>query len=433
MSAIASVLAAMGHTVTGSDLKASAVTDRLAGQGVAVTIGHRAETVRAAAPDVVTASPAVSPGNPELAAARELGAEVVSRGEVLAAVAATRRTLAVAGTHGKTTTSSMLALVLVEAGLRPGFLIGADVNEIGTNADWGAGELLVLEADESYGTFATLRPALSLLTNVEPDHLDHYGTAQALEEAFARFLAAGEEGAVVWADDPAAARLGRTAVAVAVGTGPGADYRVGDLRPGRSQVAFALHGPEGDPLDLAVPVPGAHNAANAAVAAVAALRVGVAPADVARGLARFAGVPRRFEFRGNAGGVTYVDDYAHLPSEVRATLAAARDGGWDRVVAVFQPHRYTRTAALAPDFATAFDQADEVVVTDIYGAGERPVPGVSGHLVAEAVSARRPVHYAPGWEELRATVAGLLRPGDLCLTLGAGDLTALPDELLGAR
>jgi len=434
MSAIAMVLQAMGHEVTGSDLKASSITERLRAAGIEVAIGHSGEHVGAV--DLVTASPAVPADNPELAEAARRGVRLARRAEVLAAIASTKRTLAVAGTHGKTTTASMTSLILAEAGLHPSFLIGADVNEIGTNAAWAEGEWLVLEADESYGTFEQIHAELAVLTSVEPDHLDYYGTFDALEAAFGRYLASASGVAVVSADDPLAAALGRRHGARSVGTTPGADYPLRNVSVERSAVAFDLSGPEGPMGRLEVPVPGLYNAANAALAAVGAILAGASFDQAASALARFTGVPRRFEFRGEAAGVTFVDDYAHLPGEVRAALAAARAGQFGRVVAVFQPHRYTRTAALAESFGTAFADADVVVVTDVYGAGDPPVPGVSGMLVAEAVRAAEPhkeVHYAGPWEELRRTVARVLTPGDLCLTLGAGDLTLLPDELLAAR
>jgi UDP-N-acetylmuramate--alanine ligase len=431
MSAIASTLASMGHRVTGSDLRSSPVTERLAAEGVSVAIGHAPEHVGAAT--VVTFSPAVAPTNPELVEAARRGAVVLPRSAVLAAIAAVRRTVAVAGTHGKTTTSSMLSLIMVEAGLHPSFLIGADVNETGTNAVWDEGEWLVLEADESYGTFRALRPELAVVTNVEADHLDHYGTVESMRSAFADFAAGAASGVVVCADDDGAAAVGAGVGAVTVGTAAEADYRLSTVEMARSAVRFDLAGPDGPLGRLSVPTPGLHNARNAALAAVTALVVGAPFEAAVRALARFTGVPRRFEFRGSARGVSFVDDYAHLPTEVRAALAAARAGGWDRVVAVFQPHRYTRTGALHAAFGDAFADADVVVVTDVYSAGERPVPGVSGRLVADAVTAAdptRPAVYAAAWSELVTTVRALLRPGDLCLTLGAGDLTRLPDQLL---
>jgi UDP-N-acetylmuramate--alanine ligase len=432
MSAIATVLHAMGHAVTGSDLKASAVTERLRRSGVPVSIGHRATAVGSA--EVVTVSSAVAQSNPEIVEARRRGIPVLSRAEALSAVASRKRCIAVAGTHGKTTTASMLALQLVDAGLRPSFLIGGDVNEIGTNAVWDEGEWLVVEADESDGTFLSLAVDIAVVTNVEADHLDYYGSFASVRAAFEEFVAGARHHRVVGGDDAVAAAIGRASGADVVGTGPDCSHRIVDLQLSRSSIAFDLVGPTGTESGrLSVPVPGAHNARNAAVATVAALAAGVPFSRAADALARFAGVARRFEFRGEARGVTFVDDYAHLPSEVRAALAAARNGDWARVVAVFQPHRYSRTAELGTEFGRSFDDADLVVVTDVYGAGESPVPGVTGATVAEAVVAAspgKPVLYAPGRAELRRTVGEVLMAGDLCCTLGAGDLTSLPDELM---
>jgi UDP-N-acetylmuramate--alanine ligase len=432
MSAIATALHTMGHTVTGSDLKASGVTERLTEVGIPVVVGHAHENVGAA--DLVTVSSAIAEDNPEAVEARRRSITVLSRAEMLAAVASLRRCIAVAGTHGKTTTASMLALQLVEAGIHPSFLIGGDVNEIGTNAVWDTGQWLVVEADESDGTFLSVVPDIAVVTNIEADHLDHYGSFDAVRSAFVEFVASARHHRIVGGDDPEAAAVGRDSGADVVGTTPECTHRIVDLQLARSSIAFGLVDRSGTELGrLAVPVPGLHNAKNAAVATVAALAVGVPFATAARALARFAGVARRFEFRGAAGGVTFVDDYAHLPTEVEAALAAARDGGWRRVVAVFQPHRYSRTEELSAEFGPAFGDADVVIVTDVYGAGEAPVPGVSGLLVAEAVRRSfpdKPVVYTASRIDLGRTVGGLLRDGDLCCTLGAGDLTSLPDELM---
>ena len=431
MSAIATVLHAMGHRVSGSDLRASGVTERLRSLGIEVAIGHEAAHVADA--DLLTRSTAVGPDNPEVVEARRRGLPVLSRAETLAGIAARRRCIAVAGTHGKTTTASMLALILVESGLRPSFLIGGEVNEIGTNAVWDSGDWIVVEADESDGTFLHLVPDIAVVTNIEADHLDHYGSFDAVRTAFAEFLASARH-RVVGSDDAEARAVGRAVGADLVGLGDDATHTIASVVTGRSSVAFDLSGPDGALLaHLAVSVPGLHNAKNAAVATVAALGAGATGAAAARALARFGGVARRFEFRGELDGVTYVDDYAHLPTEVRAALAAARNGDWGRVVAVFQPHRYSRTAEVGAEFGGAFEDADVVVLTDVYGAGEAPVPGVSGRLVADAVRRARPdveLHYVPGRTDLVGAVADLLRPGDLCLTLGAGDLTSLPDELV---
>jgi UDP-N-acetylmuramate--alanine ligase len=429
MSAIASVLAALGHSVTGSDLKASPGLDRLAATGVEVTVGHRADNVGDV--DAVTYSTAIPAANPELAAARHRGIALYSRADMLAAITATRRTAAVAGTHGKTTTSSMLALVLVEAGLHPSFIVGGEVNEIGSGAVWGDGEWLVVEADESDGTFLDLHADLAVVTSVEPDHLEHYGGWEPLVAAFTSFLAAAPR-AVVCADDTVAARLGAACGATTYGVADNADYRMVDIERGRSLVRFSVvH--QGDTLGVIdLPVPGLHNARNACAALVAGLAMGATFEAAARALARYGGVARRFQFRGERKGVTFVDEYSHLPTEIEAALSAAADGGWKRIVAVFQPHRFSRTATLWRDFADAFVGADLLVVTDVYAAGEAPRPGVSGALIVHAVLDAHPtarVSYLPGRAELAPYLRTVLRPGDLCLTLGAGDLTSLPDEL----
>jgi UDP-N-acetylmuramate--alanine ligase len=432
MSAIAMVLATMGHTVTGSDLKDSSVTERLRAAGIVVAVGHEAANVGNA--DVVTRSSAVTDGNPEVAEAVRRGIPVYRRAETLAAIAALRRCIAVAGTHGKTTTASMLALMLVEAGVRPSFIIGGEVNEIGTNAVWDDGDWLVVEADESDGTFLALQPEIAIVTNVEADHLDHYGSFDGVKTAFEEFVAHASMPPVVGGDDPVAAEIGRRHRGETVGVGADCSRRMVNIEPSRSSITFDLLDGSGAALGhLAIPIPGLHNARNAAVATVAALAAGIPFDAAARALARFAGVARRYEFRGDANGVTFVDDYAHLPSEVKAMLAAAQDGGWERVIAVFQPHRYTRTRSLWQAFGDAFADADVVMVTDVYGAGEAPIPGVSGELVAEAVRQADPdkdVRYVPGRPELRQVIEELVRPGDLVFTLGAGDLTSLPDELL---
>lgn len=432
MSAIATVLAAMGHRVTGSDLKWSAGLDRLRASGVEVQVGHDAAHVGDA--EIVTFSTAVPASNPELVEARRRGLSVPTRAETLAAVCACRRCVAVAGTHGKTTTTAMLSLILVEAGMRPSFLIGGDVNEIGTNAVWDTGDWLVVEADESDGTFLQLSPDLSVLTNVEADHLDHYGTMEALVDAFDRFCTGRELGVVTSADDAGAALIGRRHGAVLVGSSDTADFRIDDVRSGPDGVSFRLRGDGAGTATLVLPVAGAKTAQNAALATVAAAVLG-APFDAAeRALARFGGVARRYQARGERDGVRFVDDYAHLPTEVAAVIDAARTEQ-RRLVVVFQPHRYTRVAALAEQFADSFVGADVVLVTDVFPAGEAPIPGVSGLLVADALHRAHPgadVRYVARRPELRQELESVLRPGDLCLTLGAGDLTSLPDEMLDA-
>ena len=431
MSAIADVLARMGHTVSGSDLKPSANLERLRGLGVRVHIGHDPSLVTDV--DAVAISTAVPARDPEVQAARQAGTAVLSRAEVLTAIVATRRAIAVAGTHGKTTTSSMLALILLEAGLRPSFIVGGELNEIGTGAAWDVGEWLVVEADESDGTFLQLGAEAAVVTSVEPDHLEHYGGVDAMVAAFDRFLAETPGVKVASADDAVAKRLGRAHGALTYGSAGDADYRIVDLVSRRDGTSFTLARATERIGQIRLPVPGAHNARNATAAAAAALEIG-APFDaVARALSHYGGVARRFQFRGERGGVTFVDDYAHLPTEVRVALATARDGDWRRVICVFQPHRYSRTQALAPDFADAFVDADLLIVTDVYPAGEAPRPGVSGKLIVNAVldaHAMARVAYFPRREPLVAYLRRALKAGDVCLALSAGDLTAVTHELL---
>ncbi len=329
----------------------------------------------------------------------------------------------------------MLALILREAGWHPSFLIGGDLNEVGTNASWDDGEWLVVEADESDGTFLEFAPEAAIVTNVEPDHLTHWGDFPALVAGFERFLAGVPGTRVVSADDVVAARLAnqRRDAVVTFGFADDADYQIRDYAGKRSGSQFAL-ARHGQPLGVVeLPVPGRHNAKNATAAAAMATEIGVPFAAVKGALGGFGGVARRFQFRGERDGVTFVDDYAHLPGEVAHMIDAAREGDWEHVIVVFQPHRYTRTAALWRDFADAFDGADTVVLTDVYGFNEAPEPGVSGRLILRAVldaHPEQPVVYLPRRADLVEHVPKLARPGDVVLTLGAGDLTTVPDEWL---
>jgi UDP-N-acetylmuramate--alanine ligase len=436
MSAIATVLAAMGKAVSGSDLKDSAALRRLEAAGVRVRVGHEAGHVGEA--EIVAVSTAVAPSNPEVVAARERSIPVLRRAELLAAICRTRRTVAVAGTHGKTTTSSMLALILVEAGLHPSFLVGGDLNEVGGGAVWDAAHdtaPFVVEADESDGTFVELGADSVIVTNLEPDHLDHWGSFGALEAAFQRFVDDAPGVRLVGIDDPGGRALAARTRATTFGTSPDADWRLVDPISERTGSRFAVARAGEVVGQIALAVPGLHNARNAMAAIAMAAELG-APLDAAaRALSRYAGVARRWQHRGEAGGVTFVDEYSHLPTEVRAALATARDGGWPRVVAVFQPHRFSRTAALWRTFADAFVDADLLVITDIYSAGEAPRPGVTGKLIVNAVLDAHPrarVAWLPSRRDVITYLRGVLRPGDLCLTLGAGDLTSLPDELIEA-
>ena len=431
MSAIATVLHAMGHRVSGSDLKDSVALDRLRALDIAVFVGH--DVRHLAGVQLVGISTAIPGKNVECQEARRLGIPVLRRSELLAAICEERFTIAVSGTHGKTTTTSMLSLILVEAGRAPSFLIGGEVNEIGTNAVWGSGEMLVVEADESDGTFLKIAAEVALVTNIEADHLDYYGSFESLKAAFAEFMGRAATAAVVCADDPVALSIAPEG-ATTYGFSDRAQLQICEFTSGRAHIAFRIERAGTTLGRFELPVPGAHNARNAAAAIAVAFRLGIPLDSAERALSRFAGVARRFEFRGEAGGVTFVDDYAHLPGEVAATLAAAHQGGWRRVVAVFQPHRFSRVQQLSGAFASAFGEADLVVVTDIYAAGEAPIPGITGKLIADAVGEFDPgadVTFVAQHHDLVAYLRNELRPGDCCLTLGAGDLTGLPDELLG--
>ncbi|MCU1373252.1 MAG: murC [Actinomycetia bacterium] len=427
MSAIAGVLLAMGHDVSGSDAAPSIVLDRLAAAGGRVHAGHRPDSLDGV--EVVLVSTAIPADDPEVVAARAAGIPVLRRAEALAAIAALRRTLAVSGTHGKTTTTAMLALALRQAGVRPSFIVGGDIGGLGTGSAWDDGEHFVVEADESDGTFLELGAHGVIVTNVEPDHLDHWGSFEALTDAFRRFVAEAAGPRVVCADDPGSAAVAAEVDGcVTYGTAEGATYRITDVATDRDGVRFAVNG-----RPLSLPAPGVHNARNATAVLALCTELGIDPDAVVRALATFAGVGRRFERRGEARGITFIDSYDHLPTEVAAVLAAAKAGGWSRVVCVFQPHRYTRTAALWRDFADAFVDADVVAVTDVYAAGQQPIEGVTGKLIVDAVLDGHPrlrVAWLPGRDGLRRWLVSELRAGDLCLTLGAGDLTTLPDELL---
>ncbi len=431
MSAIAEVLATMGHTVTGSDQVASPVLAHLRSLGVEVAVGHDAAHVAGA--DLVACSTAISPTNPEVTAARAAGVPVLRRAEALAAICGVRRTVAVSGTHGKTTTTAMLALALRAAGLEPSFIVGAEVRGLGSGASWGSGGWFVVEADESDGTFLELGAEAVVVTNVEADHLDHWGSFESLQAGFRRFLAEATGPRVVCADDPVAASLAEGLDCLTYGTSPGATYRMVDVVAGAAAISFTLEHAGAGLGRVEVALPGLHNARNAAAVVVTALALGAELGPVVDALTTFPGVRRRWEHRGEAAGVTFIDSYDHLPTEVVAALDAAGAGDWRRVVCVFQPHRYTRTRDLWPAFADAFEGADVLCVTDVYAAGQAPIPGVTGKLVVDAVLGAHPwrrVAWLPTRSDLLAFLGPELRAGDLCLTLGAGDLTTLPDELV---
>jgi UDP-N-acetylmuramate--alanine ligase len=437
MSGLARLFLARGVRVSGSDLKESTGLVQLRSLGADVSVGHRPDAV--GEPDAVVVSTAIDAGNPEVVEANRRGIPVLARAQVLAALMRERRGIAVAGTHGKTTTTSMLAAILERAALDPTYLVGGDLNESGSNARSGSGELFLAEADESDGSFLLLSPEVAVVTNVDDDHLDFYRDRGEIEAAFTAFCRRSSR-VVACADDAGAATVARTSGTPTVwyGEAEHADVRVEDTLlvagSGRCRLRVApAEGVEPWAGELELPVPGHQHLLNAAGAVAAATRVGVSPGDAVATLRSFGGVRRRWEVRGSARGAAIVDDYAHHPTEIAATIGAARVDGADRVVAVFQPHRYSRTSALWRGLGTSLAGADVVVVTDVYGAGESPVPGVSGKLVVnalvEAVPGKRAV-YLPRRSDVAPFLAREVRPGDLVLTLGAGDITMVAEETL---
>ena len=437
MSGIARVLLARGTRVSGSDARDSRTTVALRALGATVHLGHSADHV--ADVDTVVVSTAIRADNPELVAARERALRVLPRAEALAALMTGRRGVAVAGTHGKTTTTSMLTVAVQHCGVDPSFAIGGDLNEAASNAHHGSGRLFVVEADESDGSFLAYRPYAAIVTNVEPDHLDHYGDAAAVDRAFEEFVATVEPAGflVACADDEGSRRLAEHARAAGTdvrtyGTAADADLRLDSVTVSGSTSRYqpVLRGRRLPVVELAVP--GRHLALNSGAALLTGIGLGLPAERLVEGLAGFTGVRRRMELKGTAAGVRVYDDYAHHPTEVTAQLAAAREVvGGGRIVVAFQPHRYSRTLAFAEAFGLALGGADEVVVMEVYAAGERPVPGASGATVAAAVPLPPDrVRFEPSWTAVPQQLASRARPGDLVLTLGAGDVTAVGPEVL---
>ena len=441
MSAVAIALAEMGHRVSGSDLREHPVLARVRAAQVDVLIGHDRAVVHGV--DAVTASTAIPDRNIELDEARATGVRVLSRAGMLASICAQADSVAVAGTHGKTTTTSMLMLVLAEADLRPSFIVGGDVTDVGTGAQWTGGRWLVVEADESDGTHLELPLHGTILTNVEVDHLDHYGSFDGIVDSFDDYLAQIRGPKVVCGDDPVASALAGRHHATTYGITDDCDVRAVDVVADAGSFRFSIErrtaGGHHERLgDVDLPLRGLHNVTNATGVVAMALELGVGFDDIRAALSRFGGVARRFDLRGADGGATLVDDYAHLPSEIAAVLAAARGSGdsWSRVVAVFQPNRYNRIAEMWQEYADAFVDADLVVLTDIYASGTVPIPGVTGKLIVNAVTEAHPelrVVWLPRRDELVGFLAGELRDGDVCISMGCGDIASLPAEVLDAR
>ena len=436
MSGIAELLLNLGYRVSGSDLKESDITKRLASLGGSVVAGHRAENV-AADVDVVVTSSAVRKNNPEVVAAKDRGIPVIPRAEMLAELMRLKEGVAIAGSHGKTTTTSLIATVLAHAKLDPTAVVGGKLNALGSNAKLGKGQLMVVEADESDGSFLRLSPAIAVITNVDPEHLDYYGTVEALQQAFVDFAdrVPFYGLAVLCVDHPVVQhlipRIGKRHTTY--GLSPQAEWRADDIRHAPFQSRFMVSHKGKQQGEVTLRMVGAHNVLNALACCAVSHELGIPFKVTAEALGEFAGVQRRFTVRGEVNGITVVDDYGHHPAEIRATLAGARASfPQRRIVCAFQPHRYTRTRDLLGEFATAFNDADSLLLTEVYAASEDPIPGVTGAKLHEAVKAcgHRDAAFAER-AELARRLREKVRPGDLVITLGAGDITHVGEELLG--
>jgi UDP-N-acetylmuramate--alanine ligase len=441
MSGIAELLANLGYDVSGSDAKTSDMTDRLARLGVRIVRGHDASNLGAA--DVVVTSSAIQAGNVEVEEARRRQIPVIPRAEMLAELMRLRYGIAVAGAHGKTTTTSMVALVLERAGLDPTAVIGGRLSAFGSNARLGRGDYMVVEADESDRSFLKLTPAIAVVTNIDREHMESYGSWDALQQAFVDFAnKVPFYGAVVACvdDEPVRALLPRMTRRVftygfegsrATVTGHGTALEAFGSR------CLVVHTPPGGAAaklgTLRLRVPGRHNLLNALGAVAVGLETGIPFAQIASGLDEFRGAERRFQLRGEVRGVMVVDDYGHHPTEIAAVIAAARAGLDRRIVVVFQPHRYTRTRDLLREFGQALGAADEIVLTDVYSAGEAPIEGATAEAIeAEVRKTGRPVTLVKALADLPGAVARVARPNDLVITLGAGSIGTIPEAILEA-
>jgi UDP-N-acetylmuramate--alanine ligase len=436
MSGIAEILLNLGYRVTGSDLKRNDAIERLEQLGAKVTAGHEAANVAGA--HVVVYSSAVSRDNIEVQVARQRGIPVIPRAEMLAELMRLKYGIAVAGTHGKTTTTSMVGAVLAEARLDPTVVVGGRVASFGSNARLGQGEYLVAEADESDGSFLKLTPTIAVVTTVDAEHLDHYGSLESIREAFTAFVSKVlfYGSAVLCLDQPniqmLLPRIEKRVITY--GLESGADLVARRLRLTGMQSRFEVSHRGAALGECSLAIPGTHNVANALAAIGVGLDLEIPFATIQRALAGFAGVQRRFQILGAVGRITVVDDYGHHPTEIAAVLAAARATLGRRVVVAFQPHRYSRTERLLDAFGPSMRDADEIVLTDIYAASEEPIPGITLDALADAVHAGsgRPVHVVRRLEDVVPEVVKVARPGDVVITLGAGSIGTLPGRLLEA-
>ncbi len=427
MSAIAGVLRDLGHVVSGSDLVLSSMSQSLESLGVKVFVGHRPENIADA--DFVIASSAIGKDNPEIVAAVDRAKPVINRASILEYITKLRSTICVAGTHGKTTTSSILALALEASGMNPSFIIGGYTDQFGSNYRWTNGQWLVVEADESDGTFLSLDRCLAIITNLEADHLDFFGSIEALQHSFVEFITNTRGPIIYCADDEnlrtLIARQPSTVQAISYGTAPTSDFQAYDIRSTRDSVSFCIRDPSSDKYELVLSVPGKHVAMNATAAFGAATVLGGDPARIIGALSDFTGAKRRYEYKGQYNGVTFIDDYAHYPTEIRSTLETVGYGKWAKVHCVFQPHRFSRISQVKDELVDCFVNIDELYITEIYSAGEPPLPGVSAERLArqiESANSNFVTHYCPDQTKLFALLRSNMKPNELCIVLSAGDL-----------
>jgi UDP-N-acetylmuramate--alanine ligase len=434
MSGIAELLLNLGYKVTGSDLATTEVTERLARLGGEIAQGHKAHNVTDA--DVLVYSSAVKPDNPEMIEARRRGIPVIPRAEMLAELMRMKYGIAVGGAHGKTTTTWIVGLVMAAAGLDPTVVVGGRLKALGTNAKLGSGPYIVAEADESDGSFLKLSPTIAIVTNIDEEHLDHYADLDAIKSAFIEFVnKVPFYGAAVVCLDQENVQAILPQVSrrvVTYGFSPKADVCGTEISQDEAGVTFNVTLKGRKLGSLYVRIPGEHNVSNALAAVAVAAELDIPFAAVSEGISRFTGISRRLEHKGEERGIVVMDDYAHHPTEIRATLKATRSFWSKRIVAVFQPHRHTRTEALWEKLGRSFCDADTVIITSIYGAGEQPIPGVTAELVANAAlrGGHKDVTYVADKSEIPDRLVGMLRPGDLVITLGAGDVWKVGEEVL---
>ncbi|MEY4019119.1 MAG: hypothetical protein RLZZ590_419 [Actinomycetota bacterium] len=433
MSGIARILLGMGHKVTGSDLRDTAAVAALRELGAEIFIGHDASHL--GTPDTVVVTSALWPTNPEYLLAKERGIPVIHRSQALAYLTSKRRVIAVAGAHGKTTSTGMIITGLLAMGEDPSFVNGGVIASLNASSASGSGDLFVIEADESDGSFLHYDTAVALITNVDADHLDHYGSEEAFEAEFGRFASGAKEFVAISSDDPGAVRVSKLISGkrvISFGQDSEADVRLFDVDASGARVSFALEY-QGQQFRAELHVPGEHNAINAAGAFSVLVGLGYDPSKSLAGIATFGGTERRFQLHGERRGVRVYDDFAHHPTEVSAAIKAARAVVGDgRLITVFQPHLYSRTRLMAKEFAEALSASDQVVVLDIYAAREDPEPGVTGALVSEAFHDSSQVHYVPLWQNVPAVAAQLASSGDFIMTMGCGDIYRMVPELLEA-